>query len=178
MKPVETQNKISRMMVSLAWIAFLAMLAIGFERYLNKQENPNDKPAVEYLSDGSAQVVLKQNRQGHYVANGKINGIWTTFVLDTGATNISIPADIAFPMGLKEGSPQKTRTANGVVTVYKTTLDTVTLGAIGLKNIPAHINPHMKGQEVLLGMSFLRHVEMSQTGTELTLRLRGKTTAL
>jgi aspartyl protease family protein len=174
MKTVEPSNKISKMMVSLAWIGFLAMLVIGFDRYLGHQENPNERPDVIYASDGAAEVILKQNRQGHYIADGKLNGHWATFVLDTGATNISIPAEVADEMGITEGRPERTRTANGDIVVYRVILESVSLGAIELKNVTAHINPHMNGKAVLLGMSFLKHVEMAQKGKQMTLRLKAK----
>jgi len=171
MKTVEPSNKISKMMVSLAWIGFLAMLVIGFDRYLGHQENPNERPDVIYASDGAAEVILKQNRQGHYIADGKLNGHWATFVLDTGATNISIPAEVADEMGITEGRPE---TANGDIVVYRVILESVSLGAIELKNVTAHINPHMNGKAVLLGMSFLKHVEMAQKDKQMTLRLKAK----
>ncbi len=150
------------------------MLVIGFDRYLGHQENPNERPDVIYASDGAAEVILKQNRQGHYIADGKLNGHWATFVLDTGATNISIPAEVADEMGITEGRPERTRTANGDIVVYRVILESVSLGAIELKNVTAHINPHMNGKAVLLGMSFLKHVEMAQKGKLMTLRLKAK----
>ena len=170
MKAVEPNKKISKMMVSLAWVGFLGMLVIGFDSYLEKQSNPNQRPDVVIASDGAAEVTLLQNRQGHYIADGKIQGVWTTFVVDTGATNISIPAEQAELIGLSKGYPERTRTANGDITVYKVTLESVKLGAIELKNVQAHINPHMKGKAVLLGMSFLKHLEMNQKDGKLTLR--------
>ncbi|PCI68510.1 MAG: TIGR02281 family clan AA aspartic protease [Piscirickettsiaceae bacterium] len=159
-------------MVSLAWVGFLGMLVIGFDSYLEKQSNPNERPDVVIASDGAAEVTLLQNRQGHYIADGKLNSHWATFVLDTGATNISIPAKVAKEMGLTEGRPERTRTANGDITVYRVLLDSVQLGAIELRNIPAHINPKMEGKAVLLGMSFLKHLEMNQKDGKLTLRLK------
>jgi len=174
MKKIKPRNKLSSMMVSLAWVGFLAMLVIGFDRFLEKQSNPNERPDVVYASDGASEVLLKQNRQGHYIADGKLNDHWATFVLDTGATNISIPKDVAAEMGLTEGKAEKTRTANGDIVVYRVTLDSVKLGAIELKNVTAHINPHMNGKMVLLGMSFLKHVDMTQKNKQLLLRLKSK----
>jgi len=159
------------MMVSLAWLAFLMMLVLGFDRYLSKQVNPNDRPDSVYAVDGSAEVILMQNQQGHYIAEGQLNKTWALFVVDTGATNISIPGKLAKKMNLTAGSPQKTRTANGDIIVYKVLLDSVKLGSIELHNIPANINPSMEGEAVLLGMSFLKHVEMIQKNQLLTLRL-------
>jgi len=172
MKSVEPNTKLSKIMVWLTWLGLLAMLVIGFDRYLDLQANPNERPDVIYDLDGVAEVTLQQNKQGHYVANGKLNGHWVMFVLDTGATNISIPAKVAKQMRLPEGYPQRTRTANGDIVVYRVTLESVSLGSIELKNVAAHINPHMDGEVVLLGMSFLKQVEMIQVGKQLTLRLK------
>ena len=99
------------------------------------------------------------------------------FVLDTGATNISIPAKVADEMKLTGGYAERTQTANGDIVVYRITLDSVTLGAITLQNVAANINPHMDGDTVLLGMSFLKHVEMMQKDKQLTLRLKPKQAA-
>jgi aspartyl protease family protein len=172
MKQIEPNKKISKIMVSLAWIGFLVMLFIGFDRYLSQQANPNENPEMIFASDGAAEVRLAQNKQGHYIANGQLNNHWATFILDTGATSISIPGKVAQRMGLSEGAPERTRTANGDIVVYRVILDSVTLGAIKQNNVKAHINPHMDGEAVLLGMSFLKHVEMTQKDQQLTLRLK------
>lgn len=64
-------------------------------------------------------------------------------------------------------------TANGAIAVYATQLDTVQLGSIKLQHINAHINPHMPDDIVLLGMSFMKHLEMTQREGTLTLKLPG-----
>ena len=64
-------------------------------------------------------------------------------------------------------------TPNGMVKVYRTRLQTLDLGVIHLKDVRASINPGMSGDEVLLGMSALKHVEFTQRGTRLTLRQYG-----
>ena len=121
-------------------------------------------------ADGVREVVLRQNRAGHYVASGGINGQPVTFLLDTGATSVSIPASVAGRLGLKRGAAMRAHTANGTVTTYATRLDEVRLGNISLENVRADINPHMLGDEVLLGMSFLRKLEFTQRDRELTIR--------
>jgi len=156
-------------MIALAWLLLLAILTFGFNHYLEQQNNPNQAIPNRW-DNGIAEVRLKQNRHGHYVANGKINQIPVTFLLDTGATLISIPATIAQQLQLKKGYPSQSRTANGTITVYQTRLNSVSIGAIELNNIRASINPHMTGNEILLGMSFMRHLEMTQKGQELTLK--------
>jgi len=62
------------------------------------------------------------------------------------------------------------QTANGMVTVYKTEIEQLSIGNIFLYNVAAHINPAMKSDAILLGMSALKKVEFSQKGKLLTLR--------
>lgn len=156
-------------MITIAWILLLALLTFGFNKYIDQQNNPNQDVLVEF-SNNIAEVRLKQNRYGHYVANGKINHSPVTFILDTGATVISIPVSIANKLKLKKGFPMQSRTANGTITVYATHLDSVSIGAIELHNIRASINPHMAGSEILLGMSFMKNLEITQKGRELLLK--------
>lgn len=163
-------QKIGQGMIYMAWILFLGMLTMGFNKLLEKQNNPNQEVAVQYNDDKVAEVRLLQNRHGHYVATGKINGQTVTFLLDTGATQISIPESVAKRLQLEKGYPGQVVTANGTVTVYSTELETVTLGAITLHDLRGHINPHMDGEEILLGMNFMKHLEIIQRNRELLLR--------
>lgn len=156
-------------MIYLAWLLFLALLTFWFNNYLEQQNNPNQNISATWDKD-VAEVKLTQNRYGHYLANGKINHLPVTFLLDTGATLISIPEPIALQLKLKRGLSAKSRTANGTITVYDTRLNSVSIGSIELNNIRATINPHMKSDEILLGMSFMKHLEMTQKGKELILR--------
>ena len=156
-------------MTYLAWIMFLALLTFFFNNYLDRQNNPNQKVSSEF-DNNITEVRLIQNRYGHYLVNGQINHLPVTFLLDTGATLISIPSQIAQQLQLKKGYPSQSRTANGNITVYSTRLNSVSIGAIELNNIRASINPYMAGDEILLGMNFMKHLEMTQRGKELILR--------
>jgi aspartyl protease family protein len=162
-------SKIGQGMIFLAWLIFLALLTFGFNNYLEQQNNPNQNISTRW-DKNVAEVRLSQNRYGHYLANGQINQIPVTFLLDTGATLISIPESIAQRIHLKKGFPTQSRTANGTITVYNTRLNSVKIGAIELNNIRATINPHMEGDEILLGMSFMKHMEITQKGKKLMLR--------
>jgi aspartyl protease family protein len=163
-------NKIGKIFVWLAWILAIALLMFVFEDELYKQYNPNSQPQVSLNSSGQAEVILKQNRQGHYVTNGNINETSVTFLLDTGATQVSIPAHIADKLQLESYGSYPVQTANGTVTVYKTKIDQLSIGNIFLYNVAAHINPAMKSDGILLGMSALKQLDFQQTGKQLILR--------
>ena len=156
-------------MVIAAWIILLVLLTVFFNDRLDKQNNPNRQLAT-FTAGGSPEVRLQRNRHGHYVASGSINGQAVEFMLDTGATDVSIPASIAEKLGLKRGRAMTYQTANGVITAWQTTVDTIQLGALQLGPIRASINPRDSSDAVLLGMSFLKHLDFSQRGNTLTLK--------
>ena len=146
-------NRIGKIFVWLAWIIALAILVFIFQDVLDKQYNPNSNPEMRLTDSGRAEVVLQQNRLGHYLVQGGINDQSVTFLLDTGATQVSIPAHIADQLNLPSYGSYPVQTANGTVTVYQTKLEQLRIGNIFLYNVEAHINPGMKSDEILLGMS-------------------------
>ena len=148
----------------------LAALTYFFDSLLARQSNPNQRPESMQTASGIREVVLAQNRQGHYVANGLLNSVPVTFLLDTGATDVAIPAGIAQLARLPLGVKSSAATANGTVAVYATRVDKLELGNIVLHNINASITPTMDGDTILLGMSALRQIEFTQQGARLTLR--------
>lgn len=157
-------------MQALAWLAFLALGVFFFGDLLDKQHNPNQSLQTRYSEEGAREVVLQRNRSGHYVSSGQINGQPVTFILDTGATGVAIPTSVAGRLGLKGGQAFRTVTANGVTTSYAVILDQVSVGGIALQDVRAAISPGLQTDEVLLGMSFLKHIEFTQRGETLILR--------
>jgi aspartyl protease family protein len=157
-------------MLVASFILGIFALTFVFDDLLDKQVNPNESPQYFESVGGLREVHLQQNRQGHYVASGLINDIPVTFLLDTGATDVAIPAPIAQAAGLRAGNESRAYTANGSVAVYSTRVDTLIIGNIVLHDIPASITPSMAGDTILLGMSALRQIEFTQRGDRLTLR--------
>jgi aspartyl protease family protein len=167
--PDSTRRGLAKGMHYMTWIVLLALLTVYFNDFVGEQRNPNQH--LTLVESGSGEVVLSRNRAGHYVAPGLINGERVTFLLDTGATRVSVPEHLASRLGLRRGAEQKTMTANGTISVYATELERVQLGGIELRDVPASINPFMPEDTVLLGMSFMQHLEMVQRDGQLTLRI-------
>ncbi|MFT6401763.1 MAG: aspartyl protease family protein, partial [Pseudohongiellaceae bacterium] len=88
----------------------------------------------------------------------------------TGATDVAIPSRIADLAGLIPGTTSQAVTANGVINVFATTINELSIGTIALRNVRASIASNMPGETILLGMSALRQVEFTQRGSTLTLR--------
>lgn len=171
-QPPQGDTKLAKWMIALAWIAGLGLLVTVLDDQLERQYNPNREPQSEFTSQG-VEVRLKRNRMGHYVSAGTINGQPVVFMLDTGATNVSIPFHMADTLGLRPGLRYSVSTANGAVQVAQTDVAQLSLGNITLNNIDAHLNPGLQGNEILLGMSALKQLEFTQQGEWLILRSLG-----
>jgi aspartyl protease family protein len=163
------QNKMGKGMLIMAWIIGLGLLTLMFDDQLAKQFNPNAEPQSSSYQ-GVEEVRLKQNRSGHYVSGGAINGQPVVFLLDTGATNVSIPMHLAEQLNLQKGRASWVQTANGRVQVAQTRISRLSIGDIQLDNVAANLNPGFEGDEILLGMSALKQLEFTQKGEWLILR--------
>ncbi|HCX32807.1 MAG TPA: TIGR02281 family clan AA aspartic protease [Rhodocyclaceae bacterium] len=118
-------------------------------------------------------VRLGADRGGHYVSEGSVNGVPVRFMVDTGATFISLGRSDALRAGIElaRGQAGISQTANGPARVWKVRLNTVRLGAITLNDVEAVV--HATDLPVaLLGMSFLNRMEMRRDGDAMTLRRR------
>lgn len=169
-------RKTGLLMLSIGWIIVLVLLSSLFNGILSHQENPNQR-VTGTQSDQFNEVVLTRNRNHHYVANGTINGHAVTYLVDTGATHVAIPPQVAQRLGLTPGREGRAQTANGLVRTASTQLSTLSLGTIELKNVRGSITYGMSGEEILLGMSALKNVEFTHRNGELTIRqIRPSTT--
>jgi aspartyl protease family protein len=168
--PQQQTRKLGQGMVAAAFVLAIALLTWFFAGVEQRAHNPNEDPASTQTIAGGIEVQLERNRAGHYVMSGSINGVSVDFILDTGATDVVIPASVADAAGLEQGYANQAMTANGMVTIFSTRIASLELGAIELNDVRASINPSMHDSIVLLGMSALRQIEFSQRGSLLTLR--------
>jgi aspartyl protease family protein len=163
-------RRLGKGMTFAAWLIALVLLTLFFNHKLEEQRNPNQAVFTRIDASGVQEVVLKRNHFGHYVTSGTVNGTKVEFLLDTGASDVAIPAELADRLGLQRGGPVQYQTANGTITAWRTTIDSVAIGPMVVHDVPASINPGMHDMEILLGMSVLKHVEFTQRGDSLILR--------
>ncbi len=168
--PEKTTKRLGQLMIAGGFVLALILLTTLFDEYLNNARNPNANPQSIINAFGETELTLESNRQGQYVVTGYINNIAAEFILDTGATDVVIPPSLAQASGLEYGFQSQAMTANGLVSIYSTSIDELRLGGITLVNVRASINPAMHESMVLLGMSALSQIDFNQQGSSLTLR--------
>ncbi len=116
------------------------------------------------------EVKLSPARNGNYSANGSINGNSVVFLVDTGASFVAMNKNLARKLKIKPGNQKvQMQTASRTHSNSSVMLDTVSVGGINVNNIPAVISNHDYPKEPLLGMSFLKHVGISQVNGQMVL---------
>jgi aspartyl protease family protein len=158
-------------MIVATWLLLLILLTLLFSNWLQRERNPNRALTVFDGPTGEAVVTLQSNRAGHYLASGEINGVEVTFLLDTGATWVAVPERVARLTGLRKGPRSQSVTANGVADTWLTRIDSIRLGPFEMQGVRAAIIPDMPGDEVLLGMNFLKRFKLEQEGEQMRISL-------
>ena len=141
----------------------------GRKRVLRVGQNVASQPA----GGGQPGVVLTADGQGHFLTTGNINGTTVRFIVDTGASMVSLGASDARRIGIdpSKGQAGYSQTANGVTPVSRVKLDVVRVGDIVLNGVDALV--HAQDMPlVLLGMSFPNRMEMQRSGDTMTLKKR------
>lgn len=103
-------------------------------------------------------IIIHGDDNGHFRGHILVNGISMPFLIDTGATSIAIPASLAKMAKLPVGKINVVSTANGLTEVRSSVIDELKLENAVIKNAEAFIGDQL--DEVLLGMSALKHFQM------------------
>lgn len=115
-------------------------------------------------------IVLTGGSGGHFYANGQINGKPVAFVVDTGATLVSMGADEAGRLGIDYARGQRTQiaTANGVAPAWRVRLASVRVNDVEQTEVDAVVSQQPLSY-VLLGNSFLSRFRMTLDANQMTL---------
>ena len=120
-------------------------------------------------------AILLADNGGHFVTMVEVNGMSMRFLVDTGASLVTLSSSDARRAGINFLAGQKAvmQTANGTTPAYRVKLDKVRLGDIELTNVDGVVvEGNVMGELGLLGMSFLNRVSMQRDGTTMTLTRR------
>jgi aspartyl protease family protein len=135
------------------------------------------KMGQHYSAPGGAShpsITVAADSRGHFFINGQVNGAQVRFLVDTGATWVSLSAADAVRLGIdyRKGEPSLMNTANGVAPAYRIKLDSVRVGDITVNAVDAVVMEGAGLAIALLGMSFLNRMEMRRDGQTMVLTKR------
>lgn len=127
--------------------------------------------ASDFAPSAKPTVTLVADVRGHFVTEGSIDGAPTRFLVDTGSTTVALGSALARQLGISylHGRRGYANTANGVAPAYQITLDRVRVGDIVLNQVEGTVIEGNTLPLALLGMSFLKRLEMKREGSSLTL---------
>lgn len=127
--------------------------------------------ASSFAKPAEESVRINRDQLGQYRMRGTVNGHGVDFLVDTGASLVAMSERHAVAMGLDYRAGQRgfVQTAQGNANSYFLLLDEVTLGGITQHQVRATVIEGNYPVDVLLGMSFLGGVRLSDDAGVLTL---------
>lgn len=131
-----------------------------------------DRGGIRSDSGAGGAVELSGNHHGQFQAGGIINGRTVQFLIDTGASSVSMSRSQAARLGVdfrRFGKPAVSHTANGMVNCWVVLLDKVKVGPIVVSSVEATVRDLDDESPILLGMSFLGRVKMEHSDNRLKL---------
>jgi aspartyl protease family protein len=150
-----------------------AVLEFGGRRHTLRV---GEAPASVGGASGSARgtrIVLPVGSGGHVRAQGAINGQAADFLVDTGATAVSLSAQDARRFGLdyEQGRRVTMSTANGNTAGWVIKLSSVRVGDVEIHEVDAIVSQQPM-PFVLLGNSFLNRFQMRREHDQMILERR------
>ena len=139
---------------------------------LNSAVLLSTKLAAKPGQSDSAQLWADQS--GFFRGQGSIGGRSLEFLVDTGANLVVLSSQQADQIGLsyQEGFKTYASTASGNAPMYAITLDQISFQGIELRGVQAGIIQGAFPEIPLLGMSFLKRLDMNRSGDQMDLKKR------
>lgn len=125
-------------------------------------------------SSTASSLVLQADERGHFIVTAAINGVPVRALVDTGASAVAMNLSEARRAGVSLSGARRVRvlTASGAREALLVQIASVQVGEIVVYDVEATLSERDELPITLLGMSFLRHLDMYRSGASLTLTLR------
>jgi aspartyl protease family protein len=148
-----------------------ATVEVGGER---RRLEVSERISGSFTRPERPSVVVRRDSQLQYRTTAELNGVRMPVIVDTGANIVAMNAAHAKSLGIDPdaGIAAQVQTASAVLPARRVMLDSVSVGGIRVNAVAATIIDGSQPATVLLGMSFLQHVEMREVDGILTLRGR------
>jgi aspartyl protease family protein len=150
------------------WLVLMAVL-YGVFSHFEKSRQARFAP----YTLASGELVIPRGRDGHFRVPGSVNGHPVQFLVDTGASLVTVSEGFARAAGLRGGVPVTFRTANGELPGR--VLREIPVEAGGMSPGTVRVAVGLVGHDdamALLGQSFLSRFDIGIRGKEMVLRAR------
>jgi aspartyl protease family protein len=124
----------------------------------------SDRISASFERPEKVQVLINMASNRQYITAGSINGRPVRYLVDTGANVVAINASTAKMLGLsaEDGIKVNASTASDDLQVTMVMIKEMVVGEITRNNVQAVIIDGDNPKDILLGMSFLQHVDISE----------------
>jgi aspartyl protease family protein len=161
----------------MIWIALATALAIGYT-YRFELREVADRVMAELVPGHAATrgntVEIARGQGDNFMVATQVNGARLPMILDTGASSVVLTHDAAKAAGLPLemlSYSVAVETANGRTRAAPVTLQSITIGGLVEREVPALIAQPGQLRQSLLGMSFLNRLQSWEVrGDRLMLR--------
>lgn len=146
------------------WFAVMALLYALMTHYLKPKQ-------AQVLANGD--LVINRSQDGHFYTTGTINGVEAKFLVDTGASLVSVSEHFAQKAFIRGGVPTTFHTANGDHPGRVVENMAVSIGPITVNNLKVGVGLRMRDEdEALLGQSFLSKFDITINKNQIVLKPR------
>jgi len=136
---------------------------MGRQSLLRVGASPVSLGSTGDAADSGRFISIPMGSGGHFFIDGLINGGSAKFLVDTGASTITMGRADADRLGIdykQHGTPITMGTANGVTQGQRVNLKTLRIGEVQVHDIDAVVGPNMPF--ILLGNNFLSRFKMQR----------------
>lgn len=156
------RKKSQSVLIFVFWLGVIGLLYTGMTLYL--------KPKSVVIS-ANGDLVIPRARDGHFYAAGLVNGKPVNFMVDTGASLVTVSEKFAKSAGLAGGTPTNFKTANGDLPGRIVAGVPVALGPVSVSSVRVGVGlVGANTGDALLGQSFLSRFEVLMSGEQMVLR--------
>jgi len=124
----------------------------------------SDRISSTFERQENVKVLINMAANRQYITAGSINGRPVRYLVDTGANVVAINANTAKMLGLsvEDGVKVNASTASDDLQATMVMVEEMVVGDITRNNVQAIIIDGENPKDILLGMSFLQHVDISE----------------
>ena len=146
------------------WCVVMGLLYLLMTHYLKPKQ-------AKVLANGD--LVISRSQDGHFYTTGRINGQEAKFLVDTGASLVSVSEGFARKAFIRGGVPTTFKTANGDMPGLVVEGVGVSIGPVSVTNVKVGVGLHVGAEnDALLGQSFLSKFDITMNKNQMVLRLR------
>ena len=166
--PIQKTAQLGALAIAAVWLAVAGVLYLVFDR-IEHNRQASLKP---YALD-SGDLVIPRQRDGHFHVEGEVNRQPVRFLVDTGASHVSVSQTLATQAGLPAGQSITLHTANGPRQGQLVRSVPVRVGNLVLNDTSVAVGlSGLEPEQALLGQAFLRHFDVEIRRDEMVLRQR------